>query len=95
MEVGELHIETTIQTKIVKPKGIADDPALTKTMLDALTYKTSDTFNKMEDTFFAKVEKMIDTALNYYYGQEVLDFEDEEREEIYPSCTLGLQTVFA
>ena len=95
MEGGELHIETTIQTKIVKPKGIADDPALTKTMLDALTYKTSDTFNKMEDTFFAKVEKMIDTALNYYYGQEVLDFEDEEREEIYPSWNLGLQPVFA
>ena len=95
MEGGELHIETTIQTKIVKPKGIADNPALTKTMLDALTYKTSDTFNKMEDTFFAKVEKMIDTALNYYYGQEVLDFEDEDREEIYPSWNLGLQPVFA
>ena len=95
MEGGELHIETTIQTKIVKPKGIADNSILTKMMLDALTYKTSDTFNKMEDTFFAKVEKMIDTALNYYYSQEVLDFEDEEREEIFPSWNLGLQAVFA
>lgn len=95
MEGGELHIETTIQTKIVKPKGIADNPELAKSMLEALSFKTSDTFNKMEDTFFAKVEKMIDTALNYYYGQEVLDFEDEEREGIYPSWNLGLQPVFA
>ena len=96
IEGGELHIETTIQTKIVKPKGIADNSILTKMMLDALTYKTSNVFNKMEDTFFAKVEKMIQTALNYYYGQEVLDFGDEDdQEEIFPSWNLGLHPVFA
>ena len=96
MEGGELHIETTIQTKVVKPKGIANNPKMVKYMLEALTYKTSDVFNKMEDTFFAKVEKMIQTALNYYYSQEVLDFGDEDdREPIFPSWNLGLQAVFA
>lgn len=96
MEGGELQIETTIQTKVVKPEGIANNPKMVKYMLDALTYKTSDVFNKMEDTFFAKVESMIRTALNYYYSQEVLDFGDEDdREEIFPSWNLGLHPVFA
>ena len=95
MEGGELHIETTIQTKIVKPKGITDNPELAKSMLESLSYKTTDTFKKMEDTFFAKVESMIQTALNYYYSQEVLDFGDEDdREEIFPSWNLGLHPVF-
>ena len=96
MEGAQLHIETTIQTKVVKPKGIANNPKMVKYMLEALTYKTSDVFNKMEDTFFAKVESMIRTALNYYYSQEVLDFGDEDdREEIFPSWNLGLHPVFA
>ena len=96
MEGAQLHIETTIQTKVVKPKGIANNPKMVKYMLEALTYKTSDVFNKMEDTFYFKVEKMIQTALNYYYSQEVLDFGDEDdREEIFPSWNLGLHPVFA
>jgi len=96
MTGGELQIETTIQTKVVKPEGIANNPKMVKYMLDALTYKTSDVFNKMEDTFFAKVESMIRTALNYYYSQEVLDFGDEDdREEIFPSWNLGLHPVFS
>jgi hypothetical protein len=96
MEGGELHIETTIQTKVVKPKGIANNPKMVKYMLEALTFKTSDVFNKVEDTFFTKVEKMIQIALNYYYGQEVLDFGDEDdREPIFPSWNLGLRSAFA
>lgn len=89
-------METTIQTKVVKPKVIADKPEMVKYMLEALTYKTSDAFNKMEDAFFTVVESMMKTALNYYYSQEVLDFGDEdEGEEIFPDLNMDLHPVFA
>ena len=96
IEGRDLLIETTIQTKVVKPKVIADNPEMVKHMLEALTYKTSDVFNKMEDAFFTVVESMMKTALNYYYNQEVLDFGDEdEGEEIFPDLNMGLHPVFA
>jgi len=39
---------------------------------------------------------MMNTALNYYYSQEVLDFGDEdEGEEIFPSLDMHLHPVFA
>jgi hypothetical protein len=96
IEGRSLLMETTIQTKVVKPKVIADNPEMVKHMLEALTYKTSDVFNKMEDAFFTVVESMMNTALNYYYSQEVLDFGDEdEGEEIFPDLGMGLHPVFA
>ena len=96
IEGRDLLIDTTIQTKVVKPKVIADNPEMVKHMLEALTFKTSDVFSKMEDAFFTVVEKMMKTALNYYYGQEVLDFGDEDTgEEIFPSLDMHLHPVFA
>ena len=96
IEGRSLLMETTIQTKVVKPEVIVDRPEMVKYMLEALTYKTSDAFNKMEDAVFTVVESMMKTALNYYYSQEVLDFGDEdEGEEIFPDLNMGLHPVFA
>jgi len=96
IEGRDLLIDTTIQAKVVKPKVVADNPEMIKHMLEALTFKTSDAFNKMEDAFFTVVESMMKTALNYYYSQEVLDFGDEdEGEEIFPDLNMGLHPVFA
>jgi len=95
IEGRSLLMETTIQTKIVKPEVIADSPEAMAGLLQHLSFKTSDAFNKMEDAFFTVVDKMMKTALNYYYSQEVLDFGDEdEGEEVFPSLDMHLHPVF-